>query len=151
MTDSGSPHSEADDSIPGTGSAQGTVAGVTATVGRVFSDFLDLLALELRLAGLSLVQMVALGVVSALLAAGAWTAIAAGAVVWLYAHGISLAPALLLVGAISGVLALLSILWALRLSRRLGFPATRRVLSLEPLDDQPQTQGRSEGTKSAGR
>ena len=151
MTDSGSPHDEVDDRAPGAGSDQGTVAGITATVGRVFSDFLDLLALELRLAGFSLAQMAALAVASALFAAGAWGAIAAGGVVWLYAHGVSLAVALLVVGGLSALLAVISILWALRLSRRLGFPATRRVLSLEPLDDQPQTTSRSQGKKPAGR
>ena len=100
-------------------------------------DRLTLAALETRLAGKSLVTMIAAGVMIAALLVSAWVGLMGVAVLWLVNVGIVASIALLIAVAANLVFAL--ILYAvIRLkSRYLQFPATIR--SLRPLPSPLQT------------
>jgi membrane protein implicated in regulation of membrane protease activity len=108
------------------------VAGVLAgSISAVFSKSLRLLALESRLAALSLSTMFCLAVIVALLFTSAWLALLAAAAVWLVqmtsiGWGLALALAALFnVALIFPVMLLIR-----RLSRNLLFNASRRQLGL---------------------
>jgi len=100
-------------------------------------DRLTLAALESRLAGKSLVTMIAAGVMIAALLVSAWVGLMGVAVLWLVNVGVWASIALLIAVAANLVFAL--ILYAvIRLkSRYLQFPATIR--SLRPLPSPLQT------------
>ena len=94
-------------------------------------DQLTLAALEAKLAGKSLVNMIAAGVMIAVLLISAWLGLLGAAVLWLIGIGVPASIAMLV--AVAGNLALAAVLYQLirRQSRRLQFPATLR--SLRPL------------------
>jgi hypothetical protein len=94
-------------------------------------DQLTLAALETKLAGKSLVNMIAAGVMVAILLISAWLGLMGAAVLWLVNIGVMASVAMLI--AVAANLALAAILYELirRQSRRLQFPATLR--SLRPL------------------
>jgi hypothetical protein len=95
-------------------------------------DQLTLAALETRLAGKSLVTMIAVGVMVAVLLVSAWLGLAAAAVLWLISIGVIASIAILLAVAANLVLALILYDVIRRQSRHLQFPATLRSLRPVP-------------------
>jgi hypothetical protein len=99
-----------------------------AVLPRLVSDRLELLALELQRAGGSLVQIMALVVVTAILGATAWLALCSGLGLMLVAMGLSWPLALLAVLLVNLALAWAAVTRTRRLLVNLSLPATRRHL-----------------------
>ena len=91
-------------------------------------DRLTLAALETRLAGESLVTMIASGVMVAVLLVSAWLGIMGAGVLWLISIGVMASIAMLLAVAANLMLALILYDVIHRQSRHLQFPATLRSL-----------------------
>lgn len=108
-------------------------------------DHLRLIALETRLAGESLVNMIAAGVVLAVLVVSAWLMLVAIGVILLVDSGVGLIVALLLAMAANLGVAFLLYKLIRQTSRHLGFPATIRSLNGK-LGEEP-TPAASEGGK----
>lgn len=104
------------------------VVGLARELEALAHDQLQLAALEAKLAGRSLVMMIAAGVGLGILVATAWLGMMAGVVWWLIAIGIAPAAALLAMTLLN--LAAAGVCFGLirRGSRSLGFPATLRSL-----------------------
>ncbi|HEX5125782.1 MAG TPA: phage holin family protein [Rhodocyclaceae bacterium] len=96
---------------------------------RVVRDHLQLAALETRLAGESLVTMIAAGVMVAALLVSTWLVLVAAAVLQLVNSGVSLSSAMLLAALANLVAALVLYGVIRRRSYYLAFPATLRSLS----------------------
>jgi uncharacterized membrane protein YqjE len=103
-------------------------------------DQLTLAALETRLAGESLVQMLIAGVLIAVLLISAWLGLMAAGIVWLVSLGFVAALAIL--GAVAANLLAAGILYTFlrRRSRHLQFPSTLR--SLRPLPVKTQAEAK---------
>ena len=99
-------------------------------------DQLALAALETRLAGKSLVTMIAAGVMVAVLLVSAWLGLVGAVVLWLTGIGVVASIAILLAVAANLLLALILYDMIRRQSRHLQFPATLR--SLRPVRSQLQ-------------
>jgi len=99
-------------------------------------DRLTLAALETRLAGNSLVTMIAAGVMIAVLLVSAWLGIMGAGVLWLISIGVMASIAMLLAVTANVVLALILYAVIHRQSRHLQFPATLR--SLRPVTSKLQ-------------
>lgn len=97
-----------------------------AALADTLSDGLRLLALEGRLAGLSLATMLGLALLAALLIASAWLALLAALLIGLNHWGLPWWVGLLLVAALNLLLGGLLIRRIIRLSRNLLFSASRR-------------------------
>lgn len=95
-------------------------------------DQLTLVALETKLAGKSLVTMIAAGVMVALLLVSAWLGVVGAVVLWLISIGVVASIAMLLAVAANLVFAVILYDVVRRLSRRLQFPATLRSLRPVP-------------------
>jgi len=116
----------------------GTLSGASGLLEEVSSlwyevrglvhDRLTLAALETRLAGKSLVTMIAAGVLVACLLVSAWLGFMAAAVLWLIGIGVMASIAMLIAVAANLVLALIFYGVIRRQSRHLQFPATLRSL-----------------------
>ena len=102
-------------------------------------DQLTLATLEARLAGQSLVTMIAAGVMIGALLISAWLGLMGAAVLWLISHGVIASIAMLVAVGVNLLVALGLYHVSRRQSRHLLFPATRR--SLRPV---PPTLQRSE-------
>lgn len=104
-------------------------------------DQLTLAALETKLAGKSLVTMIAAGVMVALLLISAWIGLMGAAVLWLVSIEVMASVAMLL--AVAANLALAAILYVVirQQSRRLLFPSTLR--SLRPLPSKGEFEEKS--------
>ena len=94
-------------------------------------DQLTLAALETKLAGKSLVTMIAAGVMIAVLLISAWLGLVGAVVLWLIGIGVVASISMLLAVAANLVLAVILYGVIRRQSRHLQFPATLR--SLRPL------------------
>jgi hypothetical protein len=101
-------------------------------------DQLQLAALETRLAGESVVRMIAAGVLIGVLLISAWLALLGAAVVVLIAAGLAPPLALLLAAAVNVAGAALLYLGVRRLARNLTFPATVRSVKPDPAPMQQQ-------------
>lgn len=98
----------------------------------LFTDRVQLLALEMKRAGRALAQIVALLVLAAILASTAWLALWVGVVVLLLRAGLPFGGVVLIVLVLNLLAALLA-LWRIRsLARWLTLPATVRRLTLPP-------------------
>lgn len=97
-----------------------------AALADTLSDGLRLLALEGRLAGLSLTTMLGLALLAALLIASAWLALLATLLIGLNHWGLPWWAGLLLAAALNLLLGGLLIRHIVRLSRNLLFTASRR-------------------------
>jgi len=95
-------------------------------------DQLALAALEAKLAGKSLVTMIAAGVMAAVLLVTAWLGLIGAAVLWLIGIGVAASLAMVLAVAANLVAALLLYSLIRRQGRRLQFPATLRSLRPVP-------------------
>jgi hypothetical protein len=119
------------------GTAENVAAGTEPGLGalwqqlsRIVHDWIELIALESRLAGLSVAAMLALGVLSGLMFASAWLLVAGSAVSWLHASsGYSWSSLLLAAAVVNLLLGVVLALSIGRLSRHLLFPAMRRSLA----------------------
>jgi uncharacterized membrane protein YqjE len=99
---------------------------------RVISDFLELLSLEARRAGLTLVWMVACGAVAAILVVTAWLGFMAALALWAVSLGIPWAIAVAAISLANLLAAAITALVCMRMSRDLLFAATRRQLEAKP-------------------
>lgn len=97
----------------------------------LIGDRIELLALELKRAGLTLAQMAALAAVAVLLGLTAWLALWALVIGALYSTGLHWSLVLLIVLAVNAAGALWALLHMRQISPRLGLPATRRHLSFK--------------------
>jgi hypothetical protein len=91
-------------------------------------DHLRIVALETRLAGESLVSMIASGVAMAVLLVSAWLMLVAIGVLLLISSGLGLIVAMLIAIVINVGVAFLLFRMIMEASQRLGFPATLRSL-----------------------
>ena len=95
-------------------------------------DQLTLAALETRLAGKSLVTMIAPGMMVAVLLVSAWLGLVGAVVLWLISIGVMASIAMLLAVAANLVLALILYDVIRQQSRHLQYPATLRSLRPVP-------------------
>lgn len=110
----------------------GALTGAFASARQVVGNFFELITLEARRAGLTLMWMIVLGVIAALLLVSAWLGFMAAVALWLVALGMTWAGAIALV-ALANLLAAGVVAFAcVKLSRNLLFPATRRQLKARP-------------------
>lgn len=107
----------------------------------VLHDQLQLAVLETKLAGTSLVVMIAAGVMVALLLLTAWLGLVGAGVLWLIGMGVAASMAMLMAVAASVVFSLALCYLIRRQSRHLQFSATLR--SLRPMPAEPHTPDRS--------
>jgi uncharacterized membrane protein YqjE len=106
-----------------------------ASARRVVSDFLELLSLETRRAGVTLVGMVVCGAVAAILVVTAWLGLMAVLALWAVSLGIPWVTAVTVISLANLLAAAIMTSVCIRISRNLLFPATRR--QLEPKPAQP--------------
>jgi len=99
------------------------------TLAELLPHYLDLIALEGRLAAQSAVRMLAYGIGAALLVVTSWLLFMAALAVWLHHHGMTLESVLLGVSLLNGVLGGVAWQLAKKLSGNLLFSATRRQCS----------------------
>ncbi len=119
------------DTVPGEPGVLDQLLGLgQELLGRVH-DHLNLAALETRLAGRSLVVMMAAGVMVAVLLISAWLGLLAAAILWLVGLGVALSLAMIVAVAANLVAAAMLVGLIRRQSHHLRFPATLR--SLRPL------------------
>ena len=116
----------------------------------LFSDRVELLALEVQRAARGLAQVVVLIVAIAVLGVTAWLVLWAGAIRLLMAAGLSLEAALLVALLVNGLVMVLAVQRVRHLLPRLGLPATRRHLlpadSNEDRDDRTPDDARDPAT-----
>jgi hypothetical protein len=106
----------------------GTIAGAFTSARQVLGNFVELVTLEARRAGLALTWMVALGAIAAMLVVTAWLGFMVAFALWLISQGMTPAGAIALV-ALANLLVAIAVGFAcFMLSRNLLFPATRRQL-----------------------
>lgn len=111
-------------------------AGVLNELSKVFafaretlSDFLELVSLEGRRAGLSLVWMFVGGLVAAIFIVTAWTGLMAALAMYVVSVGMLPMAAVIVVAAVNLIAGAGMLYWCVRLSRNLLFVATRRQLA----------------------
>jgi uncharacterized membrane protein YqjE len=103
-----------------------------ASARRVVSDFLELLSLETRRAGVTLVGMVVCGAVAAILVVTAWLGLMAVLALWAVSLGIPWVTAVTVISLANLLAAAIMTSVCIRISRDLLFPATRRQLEPKP-------------------
>ena len=108
------------------------VSDTFASARRVISDFLELLALETRRAGLTLVWMVACGAAAAILAVTAWLGFMAALALWAVSLGVPWGAAVTAISLANLLAAAIMTAVCVRKSRDLLFSATRRQLEAKP-------------------
>jgi hypothetical protein len=110
---------------PGSG-VLGEVANVLSAVRLAVSSAFDLLALETRRAGLTLIWMIALGLVTAMLAITAWLGLMAALALCAVAWGLSWIGAILILVVINLSAASAVVFMCVKMSQDLLFAASRR-------------------------
>ena len=108
------------------------LAGVFASARATLSDFLDLLSLEARRAGLALMWMVVCGVMAAACIVSAWLGLMAALVIWAVSMGSSPLLAVIVIALMNGAAGALLIYRSISVSHDLRFSATRRQLAGKP-------------------
>jgi len=106
----------------------GAIAGAFASARQVLGNLVELITLEARRAGLTLMWMVALGTIAAVLLVSAWLGFMAALAMWAVSLGMTWAGAIALVASVNLVTAGVVVFVCVILSRNLLFPATRRQL-----------------------
>ena len=112
----------------------GTLAAARAT----FSNFLDLIALETRGAGLALMWMVVWGLVAALCIIAAWLGLMTALGLWAVSLGLSPIATVIAIAAVNLVAAAGLIKLCIHFSRALLFPAVRRQVWGQSSTQQPR-------------
>jgi len=107
------------------------LSSALASVRALLSNFLALLSLEARRAGLALLWMVALGVVGAVCLVAAWLGLMAALAMWAVSLGMPPIAAVVAVAVINCVAGAVLIYVCIGMSRDLLFSATRRQLAVE--------------------
>ena len=95
----------------------------------VVSNFLELVSLEARRAGLTLVWMVACGIVGAVCLVAAWLGLMAALALWAISRGVPVIPAVIAVAVINCLAGAALIYRCVGMSRDLLFSGTRRQLA----------------------
>jgi hypothetical protein len=116
----------ATETTPAAQGVLGAVAGAFASARQVLGNFVDLVTLEIRRAGLTLMWMLVLGVMAAILFVSAWLFLMAALVLWLVSLGMTWAGAMALVASVNLLAAGVAVFVCVMLSRNLLLPATRR-------------------------
>jgi uncharacterized membrane protein YqjE len=101
---------------------------VFAFARKTLSDFLELVSLEARGAGLALVWMIVGGVIAAILIVMAWVGLMAALVMFIVSLGMHPIAAAIVVAALNLMAGAGILYWCFGLSRHLLFAATRRQL-----------------------
>lgn len=105
------------------------LTGMFVSLRTALKDFLDLLSLEARRAGLSLMWMIACGVAAAVCLVSSWLGLMAALVIVAVSLGLPLLAAVFAVILINGAAGGLLIYRCISISHDLRFPATLRQLS----------------------
>ncbi len=105
------------------------LTGMFASARAVLSDFLDLLTLEARSAGLALMWIVVCGIIAAACIISAWLGLMAALVIGVVSLGYSPLLAVIAIALINGAAGALLIYRGISVSHDLRFTATRRQLS----------------------
>ena len=113
---------------PATGAFE-ELSSAFAAVRAALSDFLELIALEARRAGLALVWMVACGLASAVFIVVAWLGLTAALTLWAVSLGLSPIAAAIAIAATNLAAGAGLIQVCIRMSRALLFPAVRRQVA----------------------
>lgn len=121
---------------PLTQALQQWLGSLRTVVGRL----LNIAVMETRLAALSFVLIVVIGVASGLLLASAWIALLAAAVSWFHALGLSWQMALLLMAAINFLLAAAGGYAVYRLSNNMLFKTIRQFIMATEIDNDSNTK-----------
>lgn len=118
-----------------------SVVGLASTLFRSARDIvthtLEVAVLESRLAGSALVSIVAAALAVLLLVVSTWGLLLAAGVRGLMDLGLSVGASLLLAALANVVVAVLLVWWVVRLTRRMTFAATRRMLAKLKTDGGP--------------
>lgn len=114
---------------PATAGVFDELANALAFARETFSNFLELASLESRRAGLTLVWMLAGGLMAALFIVAAWTGLMAALAMYVVSLGMLPVAAVIVVAAINLIAGALMLYRCIGLSRHLLFPATRRQLA----------------------
>ena len=93
------------------------------------TDFLELVSLEARGAGLALVWMIVGGLIAAILIVMAWAGLMAALVMYVVSLGMLPIAAVIVVAALNLMAGAGVLYWCFGLSRHLRFAATRRQLT----------------------
>lgn len=121
---------------PLTQALQQWLGSLRTVVGRL----LNIAVMETRLAALSFVWIVVIGVASGLLLASAWIALLAAAVSWFHALGLSWQMALLLMATINLLLAAAGGYTVYRLSNNMLFKTIRQFIMATEIDNDSNTK-----------
>jgi len=100
-----------------------------AFVRETLSDFLELVSLETRRAGLGLVWMIVGGLVATTFIVSAWTGLMAALAIYIVSLGMLPLAAVIAVAAVNLMAGAGMLYWCIGLSRHLLFSATRRQLA----------------------
>ena len=117
---------------PATDGIFGGIANAFNSARRVVADLFRLFSLEVRRAGLTLVWMLALGVLAALLTATAWVSLMAALALWAVSLGLTWIGAMIAIALVNLATAAVVVFSCVGLSRNLLFPAPRRQLAAVP-------------------
>lgn len=101
---------------------------VLAFARETVSNFLELVSLEGRRAGLALVWMFVGGLIAAIFIVTAWAGLMAALVMYVVSVGMLPTAAVIVVAAINLIAGAAMLYWCIALSRHLLFAATRRQL-----------------------
>jgi hypothetical protein len=118
----------AESRLPTAGMLEG-LASALASARAALSNFLDLMSLEARRAGLALMWMVAWGLVAAICIVAAWLGLVAALAMWAVSLGLPPIAAVLAVAVINLAAGAVLIYVCLGISRDLLFSATRRQVA----------------------
>jgi hypothetical protein len=105
------------------------LSGVLASTRAALSNFIDLISLEARHAGLALMWMVVWAVVAAICIVGAWLGLMAAIAMWAVSLGFPPIAAVIAVAAINLIAGAALIYACIGASRDLLFSATRRQVA----------------------
>lgn len=100
-----------------------------ALVREALSDFLELVSLEARGAGLALVWMMVGGLLAAVFIVTAWAGLMAALALYLVSLDMLPIAAVIVVAVVNLIAGAVMLYWCIGLSRHLLFPATRRQLA----------------------
>lgn len=110
----------------------GEIAKTFNSVRRVAFDTFQLVSVEVRRAGVTLMWMVALGATAAILVVTAWLSLVGALALWVVSLGVPWAVALLAISLVNLLVAAAGVFACIAMSRDLLFPATRRQLKVSP-------------------
>jgi len=116
----------ADPPLPG---VLAELSGVVGSVRAGFAGFLELVTLEARRAGLSLMWMVACGLAAAICLVAAWFGVLAAVAIWAISLGMSSLTVVISIAAVNAFVGVVLLRLCIGRSEDLRFSATRRQLA----------------------